>query len=349
MVFHVYILRSLCDGISRMPAAQDADGRKGQIRLRLFEWRAHGLPQGGGGMTLVHCEARNAALRLAAVVWALCAASGCANFHVDSDPPGDCYFNGQFVGKTPYSAVYSAAELQGARCALVLPGHSISEASQLPPAPNAIPMESAPPGALVYFNEKLAGKSPLYRTDPGLLTNLGYVAGGCRIRVVFPPEVLAGRADEGRSPPAGSGEPGAAKGSVTCDLRVIGVADGSGIASASGQASASKLDALAKALAVKLKEGVAVKGEALAVISLRNRSGSARGKIVVDELADKVQGALIDTGWFEVKERIDLRGLLTEQDLDTAGVVRNEDVRKRLAGVKYIVIGGVTVTEPMKP
>jgi hypothetical protein len=174
------------------------------------------------------------------------------------------------------------------------------------------------------------------------------VAGGCRIRVVFPPEVLVGRADEGRTPPVGSGEPGAEKGSVTCDLRVISVADGSGIASASGEASASKLDALAKGLAAKLKEGVVVKGEAIAVISLRNRSGSGRGRIIVDELADKVQGALIDTGWFEVKERIDLRAVLTEQDLDQAGLVKNENVRKKLAGVKYIVIGGVTVTEPAK-
>jgi curli biogenesis system outer membrane secretion channel CsgG len=209
-------------------------------------------------------------------------------------------------------------------------------------------MESAPPGAMVYFNGELAGKSPLYRTDPGFLTNLGYVLGGCHIRVVFPPEVLAGQPGAGNTPPAGSGAPGAAKDNVACDLRVINVADGSGIANASGEAAAGKLDALAKGLAAKLKEGMAVKGEAIAVISLRNRSGSTRGNVVVDELADKVQGALIDTGWFDVKERIDLRGVLNEQDLETAGIVRNENVRKKLAGVKYVVIGGVTVTEAAK-
>ena len=63
------------------------------------------------------------------------------------------------------------------------------------------------------------------------------------------------------------------------------------------------------------------------------------------DCCDKVQGALIDGGWFDVKERIDLRGVLSEQDLDAAGIVKNASVRDKLAGVKYIVIGGVTVTE----
>jgi curli biogenesis system outer membrane secretion channel CsgG len=136
---------------------------------------------------------------------------------------------------------------------------------------------------------------------------------------------------------------------ASCDLRIIGVSDGVGVASASGEATGGKLDVLAKGLAGKLKEGMVVKGESVAVVSLRNRSGTTQGKVIADELADKVQGALIDTGWFDVKERIDLRAVLDEKDLDTAGIVKNENVRKKLAGVKYIIIGGVTVTEPQKP
>lgn len=130
---------------------------------------------------------------------------------------------------------------------------------------------------------------------------------------------------------------------VSCDLRMVQVSDGTAVASASGEASSDRLADLAKALSRKLKEGLMVKGETVAVVSLRNRSGTAQGKVVADELADKLGGALIDTGWFEIKERIDLRGLLSEQDLETAGLVKNEDVKKKLAGVKYIVIGGVTV------
>jgi curli biogenesis system outer membrane secretion channel CsgG len=102
---------------------------------------------------------------------------------------------------------------------------------------------------------------------------------------------------------------------------------------------------LAKALSKKLKEGMMVKGESISVVSLRNRSGTPQGKVVADELADKVSGALVDTRWFEVRERTDLRGILNEQDLETAGIVKKEDVKEKLAGVKYIVIGGVTVTE----
>lgn len=137
-------------------------------------------------------------------------------------------------------------------------------------------------------------------------------------------------------------------GKVSCDLRIIDVSKGSGIASAGGETASNKIDLLARGLAGKLKESMVIKGEPIAVVSLRNRSRTNQGKIIADELADKVQGALIDTGWFDVKERIDLRAVLDEKDLDTAGIVKNDSVRKKLSGVKYIVIGGVTVTEPPK-
>lgn len=140
--------------------------------------------------------------------------------------------------------------------------------------------------------------------------------------------------------------PAPAAGCVACDLRVIQVSDGSAPASAGGEASSDKMADLAKALSKKLKDGMMVKGESIAVVSLRNRGGSPKGKVTADELADKVSGALIDTGWFEVRERVDLRGVVGEKDLETAGIVANANVKDRLAGVKYIVIGGVTVSEP---
>lgn len=140
--------------------------------------------------------------------------------------------------------------------------------------------------------------------------------------------------------------PAPAAGNVACDLRVIQVSDGSAPASAGGEASAEKMADLAKALSRKLKDGMMVKGESIAVVSLRNRCGSPKGKVTADELADKVSGALIDSGWFEVRERVDLRGIVGEKDLETAGIVANANVKDRLAGVKYIVIGGVTVSDP---
>jgi len=136
---------------------------------------------------------------------------------------------------------------------------------------------------------------------------------------------------------------------VTCDLRMISVDDGSGVGSATIQGDVNGLAPLAKDLAGQLTLSPARKGETVAFVSLRNRNKSAIGSVIADEIADKVTGALIAARWFEVKERIDLRAILDEKDLDTAGIVKNENVRKKLAGVKYIVIGGVTVTEPQKP
>ncbi len=135
---------------------------------------------------------------------------------------------------------------------------------------------------------------------------------------------------------------------VSCDIRLIDIGSGSAEASASAESSIENLSGLAETLAQKLKTGLPAKGEPIAVVTLRNRSGTSLGRTVADEVADKVTGALIDTGWFDVKERIDLSAFLDEKDLDTVGIVKNENVRKKVTGVKYIVIGGVTVTGPQK-
>ena len=136
---------------------------------------------------------------------------------------------------------------------------------------------------------------------------------------------------------------------AACDLRMIRASDASVVASVSGESTVERMSELAKAAAGKLREEMPIKGESLAVVSLRNRSATGRGKVVADELADKLAGALVETGWFQVKERIDLRAIVEEKDLDATGMVTNETVKRKLAGVKYIVIGGVTVTEGKQP
>ena len=148
----------------------------------------------------------------------------------------------------------------------------------------------------------------------------------------------------------GGASPGRRDGlsNVSCDLRIARVVDGSSIAHGSGRETADKLERLAKALAGQLRDGMLAKGESIAVVTLRNRSGTRHGRVIADELADKVTGALIDTGWFDVKERIDLRAILGEKDLESAGIVKQAKVKEKLAGIKYIVIGGVTVTERSK-
>ena len=94
-----------------------------------------------------------------------------------------------------------------------------------------------------------------------------------------------------------------------------------------------------------MKEHIFIKGESIAVVSLRNRSSTDHGRTVADELADKLTGDLVSLDWFKVKERLDLRAILDEKDLEKAAIVKNAAVKKKLANIKYIVVGGLTVTE----
>ena len=129
--------------------------------------------------------------------------------------------------------------------------------------------------------------------------------------------------------------------SVSCDIRVIKVADASVVASASSSSSAANLSAAVEKMVAKVKMSIP-EGQSITVVSLQNRSGTARGRAVANEVADKVIGAMVDTGWFNVKERLNLKSIVDERDLGDAQIVNNPAVRKKLAGIKYIVIGGVT-------
>ncbi|HOD80467.1 MAG: Curli production assembly/transport component CsgG [Planctomycetes bacterium ADurb.Bin126] len=178
----------------------------------------------------------------------------------------------------------------------------------------------------------------------------GQDATGSGIVIGFGPEThqARGGASPPKAPPDESSRGGVKAPPVTvvtCDVRVVAADQGSAVANAHGETTSDRLDALAKALAGKLREGVLIKGESIAVVSLRNRSKTSQGAGIAEELADKLQGALIDSGWFDVKERIDLRALIDEKTLESADIVRQAGVKQRLAGVKYIVLGGVSAAE----
>jgi hypothetical protein len=130
---------------------------------------------------------------------------------------------------------------------------------------------------------------------------------------------------------------------ASIDVRVVSVEGGTVVASASGAAPLGRLSDLCRSLAQKIREGVLLKGESVAVVSLRNRSATRRGRTVADEAADKLSGALVDTRWFAVKERINLRGIVQEQDLEKSSVVKTPAVHQRLQKLKYIIMGGVSV------
>lgn len=247
-------------------------------------------------------------------------AGGCTTTLIEGEPSGGkCYLNEQYIGTAPFSVTLWAGQDQYARCEMVLPGHDRSECPRLARGPgnSMVEMTSAPAGAQVYIDGVLTGTTPFF-------TRVWFPGS---IRVLFPktaPQIPA------------------AEGSVSCDLRVIRVADGTAVCQAGGRARPDDLQALARTLVEKLKEGMPVRGESIAVASLRNRSGSESGRVISDEMADKIAGALIDSKWFEVKERIDLRAIMEEKDLDTAAIINNPKVRTKLGGIKYLVIGGAT-------
>ena len=148
---------------------------------------------------------------------------------------------------------------------------------------------------------------------------------------------VSGYADLGK----GKSEPAL----VSCDVRIIDVSDASLVASASDSARNNELKELAKDLAKDLKKGMSLKGQSIAVANFRNRSGTALGRTMSDDLSEKLSGALHKTGWFKVKERLDLSAILDEQDLDNSRIVNNPAVRRKLSGINYVVLGGVTVVK----
>lgn len=247
--------------------------------------------------------------------------AGCATIRCETEPAGaEIFMNGNLVGTTPFSRVFWAGQNAGAVIEGIWPGHDRSEVRPYPGgrAGDLTAFISAPSGAQLYIDGVNVGTTP------------------CAVNLWFPGTIRAVLPRTLGEAPAGQ--------AVSCDLRLVRVSDGSAVGEASGRGKLAELEYLARALADKLREDSLVKGESVAVVTLRNRDGTPQGRAAADELADKVAGSLISTKWFEVKERIDLRSILEEKDLEASDIVRNPKVADKLAGVKLIVIGGVTLT-----
>jgi len=132
---------------------------------------------------------------------------------------------------------------------------------------------------------------------------------------------------------------------VTCEVRLVRVSDGAIMASASDYDELDDLDDLAESLADDLEDGKAKEGKAVAVASLRNRTGSKQCRQLADELQEKLIGELTNSGYFVMRERLELRAILDEKDLESSSVVRNPKVQSKLANVDYLLLGGVSVRQ----
>ena len=261
-------------------------------------------------------------------------AGGCATINVDGEPQGGrTYLRGHYIGTAPFVVTLWAGDDADASTEMVLPGHDRSECPHLPRTPDnhMLEMTTAPGGAQIFIDGAYVGTSPFF-------TRIWFPS---TIHVVFPNGTTPPTPQPAQAPVA----PAAPASIVSCDVRIIRVADGTAVSEASGRCRSDELQSMAKSLVEKLKEDMLVKDETIAVGSLRNRSGGDAGKVVADEVADKIAGALISAKWFEVKERIDLRNILEEKDLETAAIVQNPKLKQKLGGIKYLVIGGVTVSQ----
>ena len=139
---------------------------------------------------------------------------------------------------------------------------------------------------------------------------------------------------------------------IDCDLRIARVADASLVASASAKGRSTKLDALAAqlldSLKATLKEDSRARPLTIAVTGLRNRTGTPQAKAVIDALIDKLTNVMIASDSFDAKERVDLSALVDEKDLEIAEIVSRTNVKEKLAGVRFVVVGGVTVRKMRK-
>lgn len=132
---------------------------------------------------------------------------------------------------------------------------------------------------------------------------------------------------------------------VSCQVRLVRVSDGTVVAKASGDDDLDDLDDLADNLADDLEDGQAKRGKAIAVATLRSRTDSDQCRQLTDELQQKLIGKLTDAEYFVVRERLELRAILDEKDLESSSVVKNPKVQSKLANVDYLLLGGVSVRQ----
>lgn len=138
---------------------------------------------------------------------------------------------------------------------------------------------------------------------------------------------------------------------VSCDVWLASVSDEA--TSISGAASAkcrlNDLAVLAEDLATQLSKSVDNKGESVAVLALANRVGTDDCRAIAEEVADKLTVALAASGWFDVKERMNLQRVLDARTQEQVlNLVRDPGLRERTGSIRYVVLGGVTVSTPEK-
>ena len=128
---------------------------------------------------------------------------------------------------------------------------------------------------------------------------------------------------------------------ITAQLKVVHVPDGEVFATATGSGTSDDITRLARRLVHQFAKRPSAKGKRLAVARFRNRLSTPGGAAACEELAFKTMGILLAEGHFTVKQRVGLRKVVPEKSLDDPAIVTAPQVRRKLDGLDYVVLGSV--------
>ncbi|MBS3821076.1 MAG: PEGA domain-containing protein [Planctomycetes bacterium] len=129
---------------------------------------------------------------------------------------------------------------------------------------------------------------------------------------------------------------------IACDIRIIRVTDGRVVATAYGLVGTERLIILAEQIAEQISTRMPPDAHGSAVmLRLRNRRRTPAGDQLADELTEMLFRELVYAGPLKITRTIDLRSLVEARMRDHSAVLKNPDVQRMLAGVQYVIQGGI--------
>lgn len=132
---------------------------------------------------------------------------------------------------------------------------------------------------------------------------------------------------------------------VTCEIMLVRVSDGRVLSQASGMVCDDFLARLSARLTGIIKRYVPPgPSGTLAVCSIRNRRETKRGWGLADKLTHFISREMSFASSRGLARNIDLRPLVSESEMDLPKILKRRNVRDKLKGIEYVIIGGLAET-----
>jgi hypothetical protein len=127
-----------------------------------------------------------------------------------------------------------------------------------------------------------------------------------------------------------------------CEIRLVRVSDGRVLCQASGLAGLDQLSQLAEQLAEQIKREMPSGPDGqFSLCTIRNRRETEEGGKLASEMTRYLQRELSFDSPLGVAKQVDLRGRLTETQLDLPQVVTDPALQDVFLGARYVVLGGL--------